>query len=184
MRKSVLWSIIACTVVVVAIAIMVFSSGVNQPGKNDSSESLSFYSSLQYRPSSHKFDWIESAIASTSKEKMESALHCGKSATEVVSFLSDRGGEKNIDGGWKAYAPTAFYPGTKKVLEPNLRLSGLIFGSPGPRYIRDIGGKYSLGVACTSAGVEKVESVSYRFITIEPRTGLWSAEPEPSIAAQ
>ena len=182
MRKSILWSIIAGTVVVVAIAITVFSSGGNQPSKNDSSESLSFYSSLQYRPSSYKFEWIESAIASTSKEKMDSPLNCPDSATEVVNFLSSRGGEKDINGGWKAYAPTAFYPGSKKVLEPNLRLSGLVFGSPGPRYIRDLGGDFSLGVACTSAGVEKVESVSYRYISIEPHTGVWSAEPEPSIA--
>lgn len=169
-------------VAVAAAAIVAVSMGANQTQTNGSSESLSFYSSLKYRPSDYRFEWIESAIASTSKDSMNSFLHCKSPSSEVVGFLSSRGGEKDINGGWKAYAPTAFYEGSLKVLQPNLRISGLIFGSPGPRYIRDLGGDYSLGVACTSGGVEKVESVSYRYITIEPRTGFWSALPEPTIA--
>ena len=182
MRKSVIWAVVASSAVA-ATVVTVFLICQGSSEKNTSAESLSFFSSHVYRDSNHKFDWIEEAIGSPAKSSVHEFFTCPKSATEVFSFLSSRGGERDTHGGWKAYSPTAFYFGTSKVLEPNLRISGLIYGSPGPRYIKDTGGDFSLGIACTSGNLEKVLKVSYRFISIEARSGSWVALPEPSIKA-
>jgi len=135
----------------------------------------------KYRDSSYGFDWVSNAIGANSNSDINSQFSCPVTSTEVFVFLSLRGQETNPQTGWQAYSPTAFNGSSKNVLTPNLKPSGLINGTPGAKYIRDLGGDYSLGFACTRNQGKVVDSVSYRFIHVEAHTGRWSALPEPTI---
>lgn len=180
MNKKLLLALIASVLVICGALATVFLLQPTQP-KNDSSEAISLFVTGEYRDSSFGFDWTSNAIASTSKVDIESRLNCPAEATEVFVFLATPGQERDSEFGWQAYAQNSFASGTKTVLTPNFKPSGLVNGAPGASYLKRIGGNYSLGLACTVGAKKNVLAVSYRSIKVEPQTGKWFASPEPTI---
>ncbi len=180
MNKKLLFALGAAVVVICGVLATVLFLQPSQP-KNDSAEAISLFVTGAYKDSSFGFDWTTNAIGSTSKTDIESRLNCPAEATEVYVFLATPGQERDSDFGWLAYAQNSFVNGTKSVLTPNFKPSGLVNGAPGASYLKRIGGDYSLGLACTVGAKKNVLSVSYRSIKVESQTGKWNASPEPSI---
>ena len=180
MRKLIILTIAGAAVAAVA-AVAVTAVLMQQPPVNNSAQSIRFFYQREYRNSDYKFQWDSNAIGSNSSTDINSMFTCPDQSTEVMVFLSLRGEENKPDGGWQAFSPTSFFKSTKKVLTPNLKPAGLIGGTPGSKYSRDKGGDYSLGLACTHNQGKAVDRVSYRFITVTPHTGEWSALAEPDI---
>jgi|GEM_PF-1755695 len=182
MRKIVIWSAVAALLVgSVAATVLVVSA--NQAPVNTSVQSLRFFEQQKYRDANHVFAWTSNAIGANSATNINAMFTCPVQSTEVFTFLSLRGQEKQPASGWQAFSQTAFNGNTKSVLTPNLKPAGLINGTPGAIYSRDHGGDFSLGLACTHAGGKVVDAVSYRFINVVAHSGEWRALPEPTIPA-
>jgi hypothetical protein len=101
-------------------------------------------------------------------------------AVEPRLFVSARGQERTISA-WKAYAPQGFPTGSKDVLLPSMKLSGLINGNIAG--VKDAGGEYSLGFAFVkNNGLTIADAgVVYTHITVTPGTGAWTfASPSSS----
>ena len=181
MRKSIIFTIAGAAVAAVAAVAVTAVLMQQQPVVNTSAQAIHFFYQATYRDSSYKFGWDANAIGSNSDTDINSRFSCPASSTDVFVFLSLRGQETQPDGGWQAFAQNAFYPGTKEVLTPNFKPSGLINGSPGAKYSRDHGGDFSLGLACTRNQGKIVDTVSYRSISVAAHTGDWTALPEPQV---
>lgn len=96
-------------------------------------------------------------------------------AVEPRLFVSPRGQERNISA-WNAYAPQGFPAGSKDVLLPSMKLSGLINGNIAG--VKSAGGQYSLGFAFVkNNGLTIADAgVVYTYITVTPGTGAWTFE--------
>lgn len=160
-----------CALILGAIALAWTLQGTSP--KNDSREVLYFYENGELVDQSRQLVWDSDVVGSTSKMELNSDFKCPSKSTEAYSFLALRGKERDSQAGWQAYAQTVVTPGTNKVKQPNLKISGLLYGEPGAKYILRIGGDYSLGLACTHDSAITVDTVSYKFVSITPGTGDW-----------
>lgn len=118
------------------------------------------------------FAWTENIINSGSSTALDALAQCPSSSTEVFAFLSVLGQERKGVLYWQAYSRSSFVPGGTSVLEANLKPSGLISGQPGPRYLHQVGGKFSLGLACTHGNGGIVDSVGFRHVVITPNSDI------------
>jgi hypothetical protein len=175
-RKLYLIGGIALAVILVVTLIVVLLPKNSVP-KNLSAQALFLFDgeSSKTNPGNWKFE--SNAIGSSSASKIDQVLVCPEASSGIFAFLSKRGNESQIDGGWQAFSESGFVPGTHKVLTPNLQLSGLYLGSPGAQYIKKIGGDFSLGLACTNADKNNVLTVSYVYVRVEAGSGSWQIVP-------
>jgi hypothetical protein len=118
------------------------------------------------------FSWTENIINSASSKKLDEPLVCPSNSTEVYTFIAYPGQERKGVLDWPAYAQSAFIPNTTKVLEANIKPSALILGQPGVRYLHSLGGKFSLGIACTRGLGGIVNLVSYTHVQINRNDGI------------
>jgi hypothetical protein len=172
MRKRVIWSISAVVLVAIALAVLISTLNSLKP-KNSSNESLYFYEDGNPRVEGKPLVWDANVTGSTSGTAPDSEFTCPQTSTQAFAFLSALGQEREIQGGWKAFSQTYLKP-DHRVLQPNLTISGLIEGEPGPRTVQRTGGDFSLGLACTHGGNSVVDSVSYRYVKVTAGTGEWS----------
>ncbi len=116
--------------------------------------------------------------ASESAATPDQAFVCSADATGAYTFISDRGAERSGTNGWNADAQQIFPAGSKNLLEVNFTPSANV--NPlklSQASVKQAGGDYSLGVACTKNSGVTVISAWYRYITVEPVTGIWTALP-------
>ncbi|MFM7030798.1 MAG: hypothetical protein ACKOWK_07030 [Micrococcales bacterium] len=169
---SVWIKILAAGVAVAFIAVAGFALYQNsQFPANDSNASLHIW--VNDKPSTvTSFGWTDNLINSGSDQSLSTPVDCPAESTEAFVFLSYPGQERKGLLYWPAYGQSAFMPGTTKVLEANLKPSGMVSGQPGPRYIHSIGGNFSIGLACTTNNGGKVLWVSYRHASIQAAGGI------------
>ncbi|TFC31635.1 hypothetical protein E3O53_01790 [Cryobacterium sp. TMT2-18-3] len=101
---------------------------------------------------------------------------CPAISTGASIFLSPVGGERSV-GAWSATAVSAFAPGrTTEVVAPTLTPGIMINGTPGALASKASGGRYSLGLACTTNSGVTVVGAFYRTINMTPVTGVFTFE--------
>ena len=116
--------------------------------------------------------------ASQSASDVDAFFTCPADATGAYTFISDRGQERTGVNGWDAAATQIFPAGSKNLLEVNFTPSANIISFKLPQSsIKQIGGQYSLGVACTKNNGVTVTNAWYRYIDVTPSTGVWTALP-------
>ena len=172
MRKTIIWS--SVVVLLLAIAAIIFMVFLNpQKPLNTSNESLYIYEDDNPRIEGARLLWDANVTGSSSSSSSVAEFICPDTATQAFAFLSEPGKEREVIGGWKAYSQTFLKP-DHKVLQPNLKISGLLEGEPGPNTVLRTGGDFSLGLACTHGGNTIVDSVSYRYVSIASGVGEWA----------
>ena len=108
----------------------------------------------------------------------DSSYLCPAASTGASIFLSPVGGERSTST-WSAYAVSAFAPGrTTEVVAPTLTPGILINGTPGALASKASGGRYSLGLACTSNSGVTIVGAFYRVINMTPSTGDFTFEAQ------
>ncbi len=116
--------------------------------------------------------------ASQSASDVDAFFTCPAEATGAYTFISDRGQERGGLNGWNAVAPQIFPAGSKNLLEVNFTPSANVNPLKLPQAsIKQIGGQFSLGVACTKNNGVTVVNAWYRYIDVTPVTGAWTALP-------
>lgn len=121
---------------------------------------------------SFSWGWTSEVVGSASAASSTSVLSCPSSSTGAFTFIATSA-NTNTPGSWNASAPLAFAAGTKNVLQPNLSPSAQINGNA--LGVKNSGGVYNLGVACTSNAGVTVLAAYYRTITVTASTGAWTA---------
>jgi len=125
----------------------------------------------------HTWEFSGEVYASESATDPDDAFTCSADSTGAVTFISPRGGERDYTA-WDATATQIFPAGSKNLLEVNFMPSAQVNpGQMSQSSIKQSGGDYSLGVACTKNNGVTVTSAWYRFITVTPVTGVWTAQP-------
>ncbi|KFF59451.1 hypothetical protein JF66_11220 [Cryobacterium sp. MLB-32] len=103
---------------------------------------------------------------------------CPSMSTGASIFLSPVGGERSVST-WSAYAVSAFAPGrTTEVVAPTLTPGILINGTPGALASKASGGRFSLGLACSTNSGVTIVGAFYRTINITPVTGVFTFEAQ------
>jgi len=171
MSKRVIWLVSATILVAVGLFTSIFFLTSQKP-LNSSNESLYVFEDDQLRTADNRLLWDANVTASTSNQSSLAEFTCPKAATQAFAFLAAPGKEREINGGWKAFSPT-FLKSDNHVLQPNLKLSGLLGGDPGPQNVQRMGGDFSLGLACTHGGNTVVDAVSYRYVNVTTGSGEW-----------
>lgn len=162
----------------VAVGLMVgagiASAGVTQT--NGSDDPLYLYDGNgTYQNENYSWGWASDVYGAGSTSDINQVLSCPSSATGVFQFIAPRGSERT-QSAWSAYAPNAFVSGTKTVLTPNLKPSGLILnGTSSQAAVKAAGGNYSLGLACTTNSGVTVVGAIYRYVTVTAGTGAYTA---------
>lgn len=163
-------TIVVSSAVVLLIAVFVGFKVFNTIPENTSDGKLYLLDQLsQPIKSSKVFAWNESALASTDP-KTEGDFKCPAKSTSWGAFLSPTGAERSKES-WFASTNHGFTKATRNVALEDLKPSGLILGSA--PYVKATGGTYSLGLACKSQFAGHVDSVFYRYITVEAGSGTW-----------
>ena len=171
MRKKLIWSSVVFVLVAIAVAFAVVFLNPTKP-QNSSDVSLYIYEDDNPRVEGERLLWDANVTGSSSGESSFTEFICPETSTQAFAFLSAPGKEREIVDGWKAFSQTYLQP-NNQVLQPNLKISGLLEGEPGPKTILRTGGEFSLGLACTHGGNSVVDSVSYRYVSITAGTGEW-----------
>jgi len=116
--------------------------------------------------------------ASKADNNVDDPFVCPAEATGAYTFISDRGQERGGTNSWDAAATQIFPAGSKNLLEVNFSPSANIISFKLPQAsIKQIGGQYSLGVACTKNNGVTVVNAWYRYIEVTAVTGDWRALP-------
>jgi hypothetical protein len=172
MRKPLL---IIALVLLAGVSVLLWAITAQQPNHSDnkSSQGVYLYENAEIVAANHSFVWDADIIGSTSDATIDSKFSCPTSSKSAYVFLAKRGLENEPQSGWQAYAEAYLDTSISGVRQPNLKISGLIGGEPGPRYIQRTGGDYSLGLACSHDGMNKIDSTSYVFVQIEAESGNW-----------
>jgi len=120
----------------------------------------------------NSYTWTGEVVGSSSATASDSVIACPATSTGAYTFLSTAANTA-IPGSWNASAPLGFSSGTKNILQPNLSPSAQVNGSAVG--VKNAGGTYNLGVACTTNNGVTVLAAFYRTITVTASTGAWTA---------
>ena len=179
-RTQIIFGAVAAVLALIA-GNFVITTAIAASVTNDSDDALHLYVGGNYIEgvTADNLGWDSNTIAAGSKSNLSSTFSCPASSEQVFAFISARGEERTGVNTWKALKTSSFMPGTKNVLQINLKPSSLINGAPGSQVIKAIGGQYSLGLACTVNDGLTVVYASYRFINVDAG-GKWTADPAPT----
>ena len=126
----------------------------------------------------YRWQFNQEVYASESNTTASDAFSCPAEATGAYTFISDRGQERTGLNGWNAAAVQIFPSGSKDLLEVNFTPAANILSLKlGQASIKQAGGQYSLGVACTTNNGVTVVKSWYRYIEVTAVTGEWFALP-------
>lgn len=131
---------------------------------------LNFYPDNFYDDGTGTYSWDQDVFLSASSSDLYSAFSCPSTASGASVFVAAQGRE-NSRSGWTAYS-TTFLNGTKKVVSPNAKLSGLTIGNVSD--IKSVGGAWVLGLACTENSGAFVDFQFTRTIYVTRSTGDWT----------
>jgi len=122
------------------------------------------------------WDFAGEVYASASSTTAEEPFVCPAESTGAYTFIADRGQERGGLNSWNAAATQIFPAGSKNLLEPNFTPSANIISLKLPQSsIKQVGGDYSLGIACTGNNGVTVIKTWYRYISVTAGTGVWTA---------
>lgn len=160
----------------------VASAGVTQT--NGSDAALHFYDGNgTYQDANYSWGWSADVYGAGSATDISVPLACPAESTGVLQFIAPRGSERTKTA-WSAYAQNAFSPGTKDVLQPNLKPSGMILnGTSSQSAIKAAGGNFSLGIACTTNSGATIVGAIYRYISVTAGTGAYTAAATADVAS-
>ncbi|RFA08295.1 hypothetical protein B7R54_02940 [Subtercola boreus] len=129
-------------------------------------------------PAGHVALWDDDLVASPSSRDPRAHFTCAADAESVQTFISPVGTERTR-ASWIAYADSAFFFGTKDVLEPSANLGAQVLGSAGQARAR--GGDYSVGLACLKFNGVQFASAGLWFTTVHVTagSGSWTADQAP-----
>lgn len=140
-----------------------------------SGQLVNLYKSAAFVDGSTAFGWTDNVIGSASPIDLNAAFVCPDASTSAWVFVSSAGSE-NTKTAWQAYAKQSFVSGTKNLLTPNLKLSGLANGTVAT--VKALGGLWSLGIACTENQDTTVDYVAFRTVSVTQSTGAWTSAGE------
>jgi hypothetical protein len=115
--------------------------------------------------------WNSDVNASLSEADAYAPFMCPAGSTNSASFIAPSGGERTI-GSWAVWDFIGFNDDGVLVIPP-VRPDGMSSGSG--IAIRESGGTYSFGIACTSNNNLTVTAAFYRTMHIEPG-GSWKVD--------
>jgi hypothetical protein len=114
------------------------------------------------------------SYASASSTDATAKLVCPSDSTAYATFISAQGQER-VKANWKAYETAGFAGGVKEIEGANITPDQQTNGTPGQASLQSSGGSFSLGVACTKTNGNVVTAAFYRYITVTPGTGDFTA---------
>ncbi|TFB84058.1 hypothetical protein E3O44_16355 [Cryobacterium algoricola] len=131
--------------------------------------------------SARVWGFSEDLYSGSTAAAYDEAFLCPATATSAKLFLSPVGSERTPNT-WAAYAESAFAIGRpKEVVAPTLTPSTLINGTPGAQASKTSGGRFSLGLACTSNNGATVVGAFYRTINMTAVTGAFTIEAQSDV---
>ncbi len=140
-----------------------------------SGQLVNLYKSGSFTDGSTAFAWTDNIIGSASSTDLNASFACPEASTSGWVFVASAGNETTKTN-WQAYAKQSFVSGTKNLLTPNLKLSGLANGTVST--VKALGGSWSLGIACTENQDTTVDYVAFRRVSVAQSTGAWTSAGE------
>lgn len=119
-----------------------------------------------------QYAWDAELIGHSNNTDVQSGRFlCPTGSTDAYTFMTATGTERTgAVNGWKAYSMIAIVDGGVYLpsLKPAVQLSGDV------NFIKNNGGSYALGFACTSNNGLTVEAAFYRTATVTAGTGVFT----------
>jgi len=123
---------------------------------------------------STSFGWSDDAIASSSAANQNGVFTCNANSTGSFAFitLASKSNAATTPSTWDASKSLGSRVASKDLLNVNLAPSSFNLGAPAG--VKNAGGSYYLGVACTSANGLTVEAAYYRTVSVTATSGAYS----------
>ncbi len=123
---------------------------------------------------STSFGWSDDAIASSSAANQNGVFTCNANSTGSYAFitLASKSNAATTPSTWDASKSLGSRVASKDLLNVNLAPSSFNLGAPAG--VKNAGGSYYLGLACTSNNGLTVEAAYYRTVTVTATSGAYS----------
>lgn len=123
---------------------------------------------------STSFGWSDDAIASSSAANQNGVFTCNANSTGSYAFitLASKSNAATTPSTWDASKSLGSRVAAKDLLNVNLAPSSFNLGAPAG--VKNAGGSYYLGLACTSNNGLTVEAAYYRTVTVTATSGAYS----------
>jgi hypothetical protein len=166
------FGILAVVATTVAITVVVSGTSRSSLATTEPSDGdlFLFDTDLNLAKSGLSWRWKDDVYGSMSATDVNTEIICPMGSTGGFSFLSLAGAERTPNL-WQASAPLGFNGQSTHILNANLTPGWLTNGNS--LGARDVGGDFSLGVACSSDNGMKVTGAFYRSIAVVPG-GSWT----------
>ena len=174
-RKPILlWGAALALAALAVSATTALVTAANLPSTVPSDAALYVYdTNVMVAEDGREWAWNDDANGSMSKTDPNAKILCPAGSTNTATFISFVGGERD-PAMWAAWETLGYGTDNVTVLLPPLTPDRL--GQGGGKAVRANGGKFSLGIACTSNNGITVTAAFFRTINVESG-GKWKIEP-------